>query len=119
MRIGGVGQLQLSGKLAMPQGASLKWMGAPGPLHKDGRWVRWLGTNRAIETEVRYDRCGLPEGGSGGGADKMNESIPSIVASAEGGWDGRDGSALAPRAQACHVSSACMHGRRWRSEWLL
>jgi hypothetical protein len=38
---------------------------------------------------------------------------------AEGGWDGRDGSALAASAQPCSASSACMHGRRRCSEQLL
>jgi hypothetical protein len=32
--------------------------------------VRQLGTNGATKTEVRHDRGGLPEEGSGGGVDK-------------------------------------------------
>jgi hypothetical protein len=50
---------------------------------------------------------------------KCTEKVPFIAAWAEGGWDGRDGSALAASARSCHVSSACMHGRRRRSERLL
>jgi hypothetical protein len=48
-----------------------RWVGAPGPAQEDERRVRQLGTDRAAGTEVRHDRGGLPEEGSGGGADKM------------------------------------------------
>jgi hypothetical protein len=34
--------------------------------------VRWLGTDGAAEIKVRRGRGGLPEGGNGGGVDKMN-----------------------------------------------
>jgi hypothetical protein len=64
------GRLRWWGKSATPWEASLRWVGAPGPTHEDERRVRRLGTDGAVETEVRHDRGGLPEGGSGGGADK-------------------------------------------------
>jgi hypothetical protein len=63
------------GKPTMPRRASLKWVGAAGPAHEDGRWVRWLGTDGAAGTKARYDRGGLPEGGNSGGIDKMNERV--------------------------------------------
>jgi hypothetical protein len=50
-------------------------VGAPGPAHEDRRRVRWLGTDRTAGTEARHDRGGLPEGGSGGGAGKMNGRV--------------------------------------------
>jgi hypothetical protein len=42
-----------------------------------------------------------------------------MAARAEGGWDGRDGSALAASAQLHSASSACTRGRRRRNERLL
>jgi hypothetical protein len=47
-------------------------VGALGPAHEDGRRMRWLNNDGAVETEARHDRGVLPEGGSGGGMDKMN-----------------------------------------------
>jgi hypothetical protein len=41
------------------------------------------------------------------------------TACAEGGWDGRDGSALAASARMHHASSTCTRGCRRRSEQLL
>jgi hypothetical protein len=51
--------------------ASLRQEGALGPAHEDGRWVRRLGNDDAVETEVRHDGGGLSVGGSGGVADNM------------------------------------------------
>jgi hypothetical protein len=69
VRDGGAGRLRWSGKSATPREASSRWVGAPGPAHKDGRR---LDIDGAAETEARHDRGSLAEGGSGGGADKMN-----------------------------------------------
>jgi hypothetical protein len=46
---GGVRRLWWSGKSATPQEASLRWVGALGPAHNDGRGVRQLGTDGAAE----------------------------------------------------------------------
>jgi hypothetical protein len=72
VRGGGARRLWWLGKSATSWEASPRWVGAPGPAHEDGRWVRRLGTDGAVETEARHGRGGLPEGGSGGGADKLN-----------------------------------------------
>jgi hypothetical protein len=66
----GAGWLRWSRKSATPRKASLRWVGALGSAHEDGRCMRRLGTDGAATIEARHDRGGLPEGGSGGGADK-------------------------------------------------
>jgi hypothetical protein len=71
-------------------------VGAPGPAHEDRRQVRWLGTDRTAGTEVRHDRGGLPEGGSGGGANKMNGRVLFYRGEHR---DRQDGSALAASAR--------------------
>jgi hypothetical protein len=50
---------------------------------------------------------------------KCTGKAPFIVAWAEGGWDGWDGSALAASARPRPVSSARTRGRKRRSERLL
>jgi hypothetical protein len=49
---------------------------------------------------------------------KCMGKVPFIATWAEGGWDGRDGSALAASARSRHVCNTCTRERRWRSEWL-
>jgi hypothetical protein len=116
MRSSGVGQLRWSGKPAMPRGASPKRVGAPRPAHEDRRRVRRLGTDGAVETEARHDRGGLPKGGNGGGADKMNRRVLFYRGEHR---DRQDGSALAASARSRHVSSVCTRGSRWCNERLL
>jgi hypothetical protein len=58
---GGAGRLLWSRKSATPQEASLRWVGALGLAHEDGRHVRRLGTDGAAEIEARHDRGGLLE----------------------------------------------------------
>jgi hypothetical protein len=62
----------LVGEPTMPQGASPRWVGAPGPAHEDGRRVRRLITDGAVITEARHGRGGLLKGGNNGGTNKMN-----------------------------------------------
>jgi hypothetical protein len=85
VRGGGAGWLQWSGKSATPREGSPKWVGAPGPAHEDGRCVRRLGTDKAAETEVRQDQGSLPEGGSVGGANKMNGRVLFCSCALNGG----------------------------------
>jgi hypothetical protein len=54
-----------------------------------------------------------------GARTKCTGKVHFIAAWAEGGWDGRDGLALAASARSRHVSSACTGGRGRRSERLL
>jgi hypothetical protein len=61
--------------------------GALGPAHEDGWRVRWLGTGGATRTKARRGRGGLPEGGSSGGADKMNGRV-LFYRCVGGGWMG-------------------------------
>jgi hypothetical protein len=49
---GGAGWLRWSGKSAMPQEASPRWVDALGPAHEDGRHMRRLGTDEAAEIEA-------------------------------------------------------------------
>jgi hypothetical protein len=84
---GGAGRLLWSRKSATPQEASLRWVGAPGPAHEDGRHVRWLGTDGAAEIEARHDRGGLLEGGSGGARRKgTGGSSFTVVHCVEATW---------------------------------
>jgi hypothetical protein len=50
---------------------------------------------------------------------KCMGKVPFIATWVEGGWDGRDGSALTASARPCSVSSTRTHGCIQRSEWLL
>jgi hypothetical protein len=81
----GAGRLLWSRKSATPQEASLRWVGAPGPAHEDGRHVRRLGIDGAAEIEARHDRGGLLEGGSGGGAEKRNRRVLFYSSALRGG----------------------------------
>jgi hypothetical protein len=83
----GARRLRWSGKSAMPQEASLMWVGALGHAHEDGWRVRWLGTDGAAGTKARRSRGGLPKGGSSGGADKMNGRV-LFYRCMGGGWMG-------------------------------
>jgi hypothetical protein len=78
--------------------------------------VRWLGTDGPVGTEASRRRGSLPEGGSGGGADKMNERVLYYRGEHR---DRQDDLALAASIRLRHVNSACMHGRRRRNEWML
>jgi hypothetical protein len=61
--------------------------GALGPAHEDGRWVRRLGIDGVAEIDATHSDGGLPEGGSGGRADKWHLGVRFIGHSHEGNTD--------------------------------
>jgi hypothetical protein len=69
MRGGGAEQLRWSGKLAMPRGASPKWVGAPGLVEEERGWLVRSGdgesvTKTGVEAGHPYQWTVKPEAGT-------------------------------------------------------
>jgi hypothetical protein len=86
--------------------------GALRPAHGERSGVRRLGTDGVVEKQRWCGGDGLPEEGSSGARTKYTGKVPFIAVWAEGGWGGRDGSALVASAQPRYESGTCTRGRR-------